>query len=287
MPLLPVSQLERMTPLFKGKAGNAFASLLRKLFSVSRLSDLYDECCHLQGPDFAAAVIKRLGIKLEIGDAFRLNELPESPFITVSNHPYGGMDGIILLDLIGHQREGFKVMVNEFLDLIEPFRQSWITVNPKNNDSNGVTQKNIQGVKEVFQTLRNGKPVGFFPSGAVSDFSIKELRIRDRQWQEPLIRLIRKARVPIVPIRFLDRNSAFFYFLGLINWKIRTLRLPKEVINKEGSTIRVAVGETISVARQDQHKDFKGFRDLMRNSVYEMPVPETFTGYEDFLLKSR
>ena len=192
MPLLPVSQLERMTPLFKGKAGNAFASLLRKLFSVSRLSDLYDECCHLQGPDFAAAVIKRLGIKLEIGDAFRLNELPEGPFITVSNHPYGGMDGIILLDLIGHQREGFKVMVNEFLDLIEPFRQSWITVNPKNNDSNGVTQKNIQGVKEVFQTLRNGKPVGFFPSGAVSDFSIKELRIRDRQWQEPLIRLIRR-----------------------------------------------------------------------------------------------
>ncbi len=254
---------------------------------MSRLSDLYDECCHLQGPDFAAAVIKRLGIKLEIGDAFRLHQLPEGPFITISNHPYGGMDGIILLDLIGHQREGFKVMVNEFLDLIEPFRQSWITVNPKNNDSNGVTQKNIQGVKEVFQTLRNGKPVGFFPSGAVSDFSIKELRIRDRQWQEPLIRLIRKARVPIVPIRFLDRNSAFFYFLGLINWRIRTLRLPKEVINKEGSTIRVAVGETISVARQDQHKDFKGFRDLLRNSVYEMPVPETFTGYEYFLLKSR
>lgn len=276
-----------MTPLFKGKAGNALASLLRKLFSVSRLSDLYDECCHLQGPDFAAAVIKRLGIKLEIGDAFRLHQLPEGPFITVSNHPYGGMDGIILLDLIGHQREGFKVMVNEFLDLIEPFRQSWITVNPKNNDSNGVTQKNIQGVKEVFQTLRDGKPVGFFPSGAVSDFSIKELRIRDRQWQEPLIRLIRKARVPIVPIRFLDRNSAFFYFLGMINWKIRTLRLPKEVINKEGSTIRVAVGETISVAQQDQHKDFKGFRDLLRNSVYEMPVPETFTGYEFFLLKSR
>lgn len=276
-----------MTPLFKGKAGNAFASLLRKLFSVSRLSDLYDKCCHLQGPEFAAAVIKRLEIKLEIGDAFRLNELPEGPFITVSNHPYGGMDGIILLDLIGNQREGFKVMVNEFLDLIEPFRQSWITVNPKNNDSNGVTQKNIQGVKEVLQTLRDGKPVGFFPSGAVSDFSIKELRIRDRQWQAPLIRLIRKARVPIVPIRFLDRNSAFFYFLGLINWKIRTLRLPKEVINKEGSRIRVAIGETISVAQQDQHKDFKGFRDLLRNSVYEMPVPETFTGYEDFLLKSR
>lgn len=87
MPLLPVSQLERMTPLFKGKAGNAFASLLRKLFSVSRLSDLYDECCHLQGPDFAAAVIKRLGIKLEIGDAFRLHQLPEGPFITVSKQP--------------------------------------------------------------------------------------------------------------------------------------------------------------------------------------------------------
>ncbi len=212
MPLLPVSELEKISPIFQNKLGNAFLASVRKLLSVSKLSDIYDELDQYRDADFATALLDRLGISREIGRADRLQNLPEGPFITVSNHPYGGIDGIALVSIIGHLRPGFKVMVNEFLDLIEPFRQSWITVNPKNNDSNGVTQKNIQGVKEVFQPLRDGKPVGFFPSGAVSDFSIKELRIRDRQWQEPLIRLIRKARVPIVRSGFWTGTRRSFTF---------------------------------------------------------------------------
>ena len=270
MPLLPVSELERFSPLFRGKIGNAFASSLRKFLSVERLSEYYDQASDKSGPDFAGAMLDMLGIDLKVDGAWRLDHLPEGPFITVSNHPYGGMDGIILLDLIGHKRDGFKVMVNEFLTLIEPLRPAWIAVNPKNNASKGVTEKNIRGVKKVLSNLREGNPVGFFPSGAVSDFKLKEMRLRDREWQEPVIRLIQKARVPIVPVRFFDRNSAFFYFLGLIDWRIRVLRLPREVVNKKGSTIRVGIGETLSVEEQDLHPDAADFGAWLRDSVYGM-----------------
>ncbi len=270
MPLLPVSELERLSPLFKGKVGNAFASALRELLSVRRLSDYHDEFLDKGGADFAGAMLERLKVNVEIGGADRLRHLPEGPFITVSNHPYGGLDGIILLDLVGHARDGFKVMVNEFLNRIVPLRPSWIVVNPKINSSDGVTSRNIKGVREVLDTLRGGSPVGFFPSGAVSDFKIKEMRIRDREWQVPLIRLIQKAKVPVVPIRFFDRNSAFFYFLGLIDWRIRTLRLPREVVNKKGLTIRVGVGETLSVEEQSLHPDIKDFGAWLRESVYGM-----------------
>ena len=273
MPLLPVSDLERLTPLFRGKAGNALASSLRKLLSVSQLSDLYDEINSYRGPEFARVMMERLGISYEILGSERLQRLPDGPFITVSNHPYGGIDGIILVDLIGHIREGFKVMVNEFLNIIEPLSPAWIVVNPKNNDSSGVTGRNIQGVKEILTNLRGGNPVGFFPSGAVSDLKLKEMRIRDREWQEPLIRLIQKARVPIVPIRFFDHNSTLFYLLGLVNWKIRTLRLPHELVNKAGKRVRVGIGDILTVEDQDKHPGIEDFNSWLRNSVYGMPKP--------------
>ena len=287
MPLLPVSEIERLSPIFRGKAGNALASVLRKLLSISKLSDIYDKISDFRGADFAGALLSHLGIDFEIGGAQRLQELPQGPFITVSNHPYGSIDGIILLDLIGHMRPGLKVMVNEFLSIIEPLRPSWISVNPKNNDTREVTGKNIRGVREVLSTLREGEPVGFFPSGAVSDLKLRGLRIEDREWQGSLVRLIQKAKVPIVPVRFFDRNSTLFYLLGLLSWKIRTLRLPRELVNKKNARIRIGLGETLSVQEQSKHQDPDDFGLWLRESVYGMELPESFVRYSDFIQNTR
>ena len=287
MPLLPVSQLEQLFPAFRGKAGNAVASFLRKYLSVSKLSDYYDEVSHLKGADFTDAMLDKLGIDFKVAYPERLQCLPQGPFITVSNHPYGGMDGVVLLSLIGSLRPGFKVMVNEFLALIEPLRDSWIVVNPKNDSGTGVTGKNIQGVKEVLTTLGNGEPVGFFPSGAISDFKWKGFKIRDREWQEPVLRLIQKARVPIIPVRFFDRNSAFFYFLGLIDWKLRSLRLPREIVNKKDTRIRVGIGQILSVEEQLSHPEIGDFSRWLRESVYGMPLPQGLESYSGSVQKSR
>lgn len=287
MPLLPVSQLEMLFPAFKGKVGNAFASFLRKLLSVSKLSEGYDKFSHLEGAAFTDAMLDYLDIDFKIGNPDRLLNLPEGPFITVSNHPYGGIDGVILMSLIGNQRPRFKVMVNEFLSLVEPLKNSWIVVNPKNDAGSGVTGKNIQGVKEVLTNLRSGEPVGFFPSGAVSDFKLKEMKIRDREWQEPVLRLIQKAKAPIVPIRFFDHNSLVFYSLGLIDWKIRSLRLPREIVNKKNTRIRVGIGNVLSVDEQKKHPGIEDFSEWLRESVYGMPKPQEYEVYSNFASRRR
>ncbi len=283
MPLLPVSQLEGLSPIFKGKAGNMLAALLRRVLSVDTLSDLYDKLSHLQGAEFAGGLIKELRINYNLGYSERLSNLPEGPFITVSNHPYGSLDGIILVDLIGHLREGFKVMVNEFLNMIEPLASNWIVVNPKNDASNEVTGKNIKGVREVLSQLHDGNPVGFFPSGAVSDLSLKEMKIRDREWQDSLIRLIKKARVPIVPVRFFDHNSLWFYELGLIDWRVRLLQLPHEIVNKKYRRMRVGIGETLTVEQQKEHSSIEDFGAWIRKAVYDMPEPDEWVRYNDYV----
>jgi putative hemolysin len=102
----------------------------------------------------------------------------------------------------------------------------------------------------------------------VSDLSVRERCIRDREWQESVVRLIYKLGVPIVPVHFLDRNSDFYYLLGLLDWRIRLLRLPSEVFNKRGKCTRIALGPVLMPQRLSGEVDIYGFRDYLREKVY-------------------
>ena len=127
----------------------------------------------------------------------------------------------------------------------------------------------LTGIKEAIRHVRGGHPLGIFPSGAVSDLSIRDRCVRDREWQEPIIQLIRKLRVPVIPVRFLDRNSDFYYSLGLIDWRVRLLRLPSEVFNKRGKPVRLVIGDPIPCEVQDSFHDTAGFSRFLRGKVYD------------------
>ncbi len=276
--LLSIEELGDIAPVFKGTWGQWFGKFLFSLVGVNRLNALYNSIYGLAPAGNAArGLLENMGCNYLIGNAERLENLPEGAFITISNHPYGGLDGIVLLDLILPHRPGYKVMVNEILGRIEPLRPAFITVNPTTTKKGRPTRTTLNGVRETIERLDEGHAVGFFPSGAVSDLHPGKREISDRQWQESMIRLIRKARVPVLPIHFIDHNSWFYYFLGLIDWKVRLLRLPRELFNKSKGRHRVVIGETISVEKQDLLTDLDAYTAFLRASVYQMPVPETFT----------
>lgn len=242
--------------------------LLTRLLSVDKVNDLYDRYCRYAGPAFARAVLKDIDINYEVLNLEILDSIPEGPFITISNHPFGHIDGIILVDLFGHLCSDYKVMVNRILGRIDPLKDNFICVTPVGEERTVPTRESLQGVKEALKHVRGGHPLGLFPAGAVSDLSIKDRCVRDREWQEPVIRLIKKLNVPILPVTFMDGNSAFYYTLGLFDWRIRLLRLPSEVFNKRGKTIRLSIGNIISPEEQDEFNDLDDFRQFLRNKVY-------------------
>ena len=277
MGVLTTEDLGRLSPFFRGISGPIIADLFLRLTAINKVNALYDRSSHCSGPDFAGSLLEDLCVNYVIGNAERLRQLPEGAFITISNHPYGALDGIILIDLFGHLRNDYKFMVNQFLAMIKAMKENFITVNPTGNKKKDISAASLRGVRETFIHLKAGHPMGFFPSGAVSDFSLKELRIRDRQWQDSIIHLIQKARVPVLPIRFFDINSPFFYSLGLINWRIRLLRLPHEVFNKSNKPQRLAIGNIIPVEEQNEYKDCKSFCAFLRKAVYQMQIPSSFS----------
>ena len=277
MPVLSIQEAQRLLPKLNNKAGAFLIKRLMHLASLDRVNALYDRNCQHTGADFADAILRDIGVDYRIGNPERLAQLPDGPFITVSNHPYGHIDGIMLIDLFGHLRPDYKVMVNQLLAHIRAMSPNFIEVIPKGkDDDSGPRAASLTGVRETLAQLRDGHPMGFFPSGAVSDLSLKEHAIRDREWQEPVLRLIQKAGVPIIPVRFFDRNSLYFYRLGLIDWKVRLFRLCGEVFNKRGKEIRLGIGETISVETQRTCATLEDFGHLLRRSVYDMPLPDTF-----------
>ncbi len=268
MPLLEIKELESLSPIFRGKCGNAFGKFLMRALAVEKINGLYDRNFEYKGPDFARAVLQDIGMDYQVLNPEVLRKLPEGAFITISNHPYGSLDGVMLIDLFGHIRPDYKIAVNNVLSRIKTLEQNFISVTPIGNETQAPTKDTLKGIKDGMRHLKDGHPLGFFPSGAISDLSLKDRCVRDRQWQEPVIRIIKRANVPIVPVHFLDRNSNFYYSLGLIDWRVRLLRLPSEVFNKRGKTARIALGEIVTPEEQKQYKDINEFSDFLRKKVY-------------------
>lgn len=271
-----------ISPLFEGRMGQRLAKAAIRLFALDKINDLYARACHKEGADFAAALLQELKIQYQIGHPERLKTLPEGAFICISNHPYGGLDGIILVDMLGHFRPDFKVMVNDLLSWIEAMDAHFISVKPKGNAELGVNRKNINGIRETIQHQKEGHPIGFFPAGAVSNLYVNPWGVRDRPWQESVIRIIQKSNVPVLPIRFFNGNSSLFYFLGLLDWRIRLLRMPREVFNKSKQNPLVGIGEWIEPDVIQGMKDVNELSEFLRNSVDHMPHPVHIQSASDF-----
>ncbi len=266
--VLDYNDIVKMAPFLEGKP-----NLVNRIFrwlSIDKVNWIHDHNFDTPGPGFCRGLLNDLDIKLRIDNEDILDNLPEGPFITVSNHPFGALDGITLIDIIGSRRPEFKVMVNMILNYIVAMRPNFIAVDALSSDDPAKKAVSMKGIKEAIMQVRRGKPIGFFPAGAVSKLNSR-LRIEDREWQPSIIRLIQQLKVPVIPIFFHGSNSAWFNILGVISWQLRTLRLPAEVFRRKGDTLHVSIGNPISVDEQLAHcGSVEEFGKFLKDKTYEM-----------------
>mgnify|MGYP000722072713 CR=1 FL=1 len=200
-----------------------------------------------------------------------LKRLPkDGAYITVSNHPLGGIDGILLLKLMLERRNDFKIIANFLLHRIEPLVPFIMPVNPFEDHKDA--KSSIAGFKNSLLHLKNGHPLGVFPAGEVSTYKDGKLVV-DKPWEPAAMKLIQRAEVPIVPIYFHAKNSWLFYFLSKISDTLRTAKLPSEVIAQGGKVIKVRIGKPISVKDQDTYKELPAFYEFLRKKTYMLANP--------------
>ncbi|WP_115462759.1 GNAT family N-acyltransferase [Winogradskyella aurantiaca] len=248
-----------------GFLGTFFGWSLMKVLKISTLNKIYLRNKHLEKLEFLNAILDEFQIKFEIPEE-DLQRLPkEGPFITVSNHPLGGIDGILLLKLMIERREDFKIIANFLLHRIEPMKPYIMPVNPFEDRKD--VKSSISGFKNALMHLKNGHPLGVFPAGEVSTYKDGKL-IVDRPWEEAALKLIKKAEVPVVPIYFHAKNSRLFYRMSKLSDTLRTAKLPSELLTQKRRVIKVRVGRPISVKDQKEHESLTEFADFLRRKTY-------------------
>ena len=266
--VLSAEDITGFIPTLKKHPG--FLKRVMKFFAIDKVNWLHSRSCFKEGVEVPGGMLKDLDVKVDIENGKVLENLPQGAFITVSNHPFGAIEGIMLTWLIGRYRPSFKVMVNMILNKISGMRQYFIAVDALATDDPAKQAVSRRGIMECLRQLKDGEPLGFFPAGAVSKVN-KHLRLEDREWQPSVIRIIQKAKVPVIPIFFQGHNSWWFNLLGMISWKIRTLRLPAEVFNKEHKTMVVTVGNPVSVEEQAQHQgSIEEFGSWLKAQTYAL-----------------
>ncbi len=244
--------------------------VLLRVLRISAINKTYENNKHKTDLDFLNGILDDCKIKFDIPEE-DLKRIPkEGPFITVSNHPLGGIDGVLLLKLLIEKRADYKIIANFLLHRIAPLKPYVMPVNPFETRKD--VKSSIAGIKNALVHLREGKPLGIFPAGEVSTYKDGKLKV-DKPWEESAIKLIKKANVPVIPIYFHAKNSRLFYVMSKISDTLRTAKLPSEVMSQKSRVIGVRIGKPISVKDQDAYKEIPAFYEFIRKKTYMLANP--------------
>jgi len=246
--------------------GRLYSQPLMRVLGLTHLNSMYDEIHNESPEDFIEKLLAKLGVRVLL-DESELKHIPKTGrFITVSNHPFGGLDGLLLMRHLRARRPDFRVMANFLLQRFEPIKDLFIPVNPFDSGKS----QSFSGLRQAFTHLNNEGGLGIFPAGEVSAFALGRRGITDRQWQKPALRLIERAEAPVIPIYFHGSNSALFHILGLLHPTLRTLQLPNELLKSKKREVRMRIGRPVSLEEVQSFQNTERMGRYLRARTYSL-----------------
>lgn len=259
-----------------------FSTLLMNVLQLTKINEFYADAIKNSNnaEEFIHLILTKLNIHICINEK-ELERIPlEGSFITVSNHPFGGIDGLILLHILLKKRPDFKVIANFLLQQIAPLKEIILPVNSFEYRN----EASFTGLKTALTSIQKGCPIGLFPAGEVSTLHPK-IGVVDKQWNISSIKLIKKAQVPVIPVFFEGENSQFFHLLGKIHPKLRTAKLPSEIFNKKNKPIRVSIGNAITVKEINCFTSIIELSNYIRHRTYLLKYTSSTIKNKDLLLQ--
>ncbi|HUW93005.1 MAG TPA: lysophospholipid acyltransferase family protein [Bacteroidales bacterium] len=267
MKLLTSRELARATNL-NIPGGIIIAKALMQIFRYNKLNKVYTSSYDKDPIVFINSILDHLDIKYEVPEKDLENVPLEGPCITVSNHPFGGIDALILLKLITARRDDVKGMANFLLQKIDPLKDYILPVNPF--ETHKEVKSSFKGIKEGLNYLKEGHLVAIFPAGEVSTYQTESNVIIDREWQASALKFIKMAEVPVIPVYFHGTNSRWFHILGRVHPLLRTAKLASELFNKRNKNIRIRIGKPITVREQSEFHDIARYGRYLRARTYSL-----------------
>lgn len=223
--------------------GSLIERIIEDSIGLSTMSSMYEYALSMHNEDdsFYDTVLKTMNCTYHV-HGHELIPI-EGPVIIVANHPFGGIEGVILGSLMGSIRPDFKIMANSLLGRIPEFHDSMIFVNPFGG--NDAITENRKGLKEAIHWVKDGGILGVFPAGEVSHYQPSMGMITDPYWNTNIVRMAKMTDASIIPMFFHGHNSLLFQTMGMIHPRLRTILLPREYLKQNNQKITISVGKPI------------------------------------------
>lgn len=247
---------------------NPVASAVMRLAKINKVNELYDKLKDKKGKAFFESFVDERDLQYIVFEE-DLAKIPKTgPFIIVANHPLGAIDGILMTKIISEIRPDFKIMGNFLLEKIKPMEPFVIPVNPFENRKE--VYNSAAGMRATLKHLEEGGCVGIFPAGEVSNKNNTYNEIQDKQWEKPALKLIKMAKVPVVPMYFHAKNSRLFYQVSKLHPGLQTLLLPAEMMNDREKPIRIRIGRPLTPKSMAEAETVEELGEYLKRKVYMM-----------------
>ena len=217
---------------------------------------------------FADSALEGLNISYEAGGSGLASIPAAGPVMVVANHPFGGVDGLILASALQAVRPDVKIMANYLLSRIPELGDVLLSVDPFEGKESFV--RNITPLRKGMDWLKKGHMLAIFPAGSVSSLNLQDHRIADPHWNSTVARIVRKAKAPVLPMFFEGANSAFFQAASLVHPAFRMALLPHELLRKRNRRIRLKVGTVLPFKTLDMFDTDEKLMTYLRMRTYAL-----------------
>ncbi|HEX7507347.1 MAG TPA: GNAT family N-acyltransferase [Polyangia bacterium] len=229
---------------------------------------------------YFATALRGLGVDYDLVPEDVAKIPVNGPLVIVANHPFGGIDGLILGDILTQVRPDFRLMANQLLHGIPELRP-WILPVDAFGGPNSQAH-NVSRLRLAIKWLKQGGALGIFPAGTVSHLQLRKGCIADPTWHKTVAGLVRTTGATVVTMFFDGHNSMVFQISGLIHPKLRTALLPSELVKRTHSRVAVRIGRPIESHKAARYPDDRTLTSYLRFKTYmlqwrESPIRPRFS----------
>ena len=237
------------------------SALLARAVALTPIGRAYARAARLgSSENFSTRALAVLGVSAKI-DVEDLARIPATgSLVVVANHPFGALDGLLLLDILCRVRNDVKLLGNSLLRHIPELGPHLLPVDVFGGRRS--VQRNASALRGAMQWLRAGGCVAVFPAGEVAHTRQADGRVVDEAWRVTAAELVARTRADVLPVFFAGGNGRLFRAAGRVHPMLRTALLPREMWAKRGSGIAVRIGDRVTV------DTLAGLPDAARRTAY-------------------
>lgn len=246
-----------------------FAFALERVLGLTELDRMYAEAVGTPVvDDFPERALEHLGITWRVHGA-GADAIPSSgPVVLVSNHPFGAVDGLLVLAIARSVRRDVRLLGNYLLNRIPELQPILLSVDPFGGA--GAPTMNSRAMRRAIDWVKRGGALVVFPAGEVSSVAASEGRLVDPAWRAGAAKIVRQTGAPVVPIYVGGRNSRLFEIGGRVHPVMRTALLPRELLRRRNSTVDMVVGRPIPLGAADPAGDTEQTLARLRAHTYAL-----------------